>query len=89
MFVAIPGMALAWFARGKGGYRRVFRYLLVAMHLFFLGDALAFRSTEHRLPEEPRETKPMDTEVDKALVEECAGSKDPLCGLERPKDAGV
>ncbi len=81
MAASLPGIALAWFARRKSGYRRILCYLLVGLHLALIVTTIAFFSTE-LVHEEPAIKKaPMSEEDERALIDKCATSNDPLCGL--------
>ncbi len=81
MTVSLTGIALAWFARRKSGFSRILRYLVIGLHLAFLVTAVAFFSNE-RIHEEPAiEKAPMSEEDERAFIDKCATSDDPLCGL--------
>jgi hypothetical protein len=84
MLFAGPGIALAWFARGKTGVRRILRYILIGLHVAFMALGVG-SSTEivHEKVEvdDPPMSEEAKKEKERKLIDECAKSKDPLCGL--------
>ena len=81
MTIALTGTVLAWFARRTDGFRRIFRYLVMGLHLLFLTVAIASFSNERIVKEPVLEDAPMSQEDKKEHFNKCANSSDPLCGL--------
>ena len=84
MIFSLSGIALAWFASRKSRFRRILRYPIMGLHLAFLVMAVAFFSSERIFEEraEPAiEEAPISKEDERTLLDKCAKSSDPLCGL--------